>query len=80
VLLLCCSHALAFVVVFVRNLPIYRLACIPPHTVSFRPPISELETLLASRSTCDWVKISEMFLGPVNENFSFTPKHRSEAY
>lgn len=55
-----------------------------PQTINQRPVAyigrSELETLLGSRRTEDWIRISEMFLGPVGEGFSFVPKHRSNAY
>ena len=38
------------------------------------------ETLLASADSRDWVKISEMFLGPAPESWAFTPKHKSNSY
>jgi tRNA-dihydrouridine synthase 3 len=37
------------------------------------------ETLLASNQSSDWVRISEMFLGPAPEGWSFLPKHKSNA-
>jgi tRNA-dihydrouridine synthase 3 len=38
------------------------------------------ETLLSSPDCQDWVKVSEMFLGPAPETWSFVPKHKSNAY
>ena len=55
-----------------------------PQTIFQRPDgyvgRNELETLLGSRSVEDWIRISEMVLGPVPDHFTFTPKHRSNAY
>jgi len=49
-----------------------------------RPPSyvgrNDLETLLSSNQAEDWVKISTMLLGPPPENFTFQPKHKSNAY
>jgi len=39
----------------------------------------ELETLLASDQATDWIKITDMFLGPAPEEWTFTPKHKANA-
>ncbi|KAK9467739.1 hypothetical protein V1512DRAFT_117487 [Lipomyces arxii] len=55
-----------------------------PARLQDRPPLwrgrNDLETLLGSGDYRDWIKISEMFLGPVHESFDFKPKHKSNAY
>ncbi|KAJ1928754.1 tRNA-dihydrouridine synthase 3 [Tieghemiomyces parasiticus] len=66
-----------------RYIPVGLLEVLP-QKMNERPPYfqgrDELETLLASPTVQDWVKISEMFLGPAPESFVFVPKHRSNAY
>jgi tRNA-dihydrouridine synthase 3 len=48
------------------------------------PPLcvgrSELETLLMSPAAEDWLRISELVLGPPPPNFKFEPKHKAAAY
>ncbi|KAF7257148.1 hypothetical protein EG68_05549 [Paragonimus skrjabini miyazakii] len=55
-----------------------------PQQINERPPAyfcrTDLETLMASENCADWIRISEMFLGPVSDDFSFTPKHNANAY
>ena len=55
-----------------------------PQRLHWRPPRfvgrSDLETLLASDSASDWLRIAEMLLGPAPPGFTFAPKHKSNAY
>lgn len=55
-----------------------------PAKLNQRPPVwkgrDELETLLGSTDYKDWIKITEMFLGPASDSFMFQPKHKSNSY
>uniref|UniRef100_A0A0G4G9V8 tRNA-dihydrouridine(47) synthase [NAD(P)(+)] n=1 Tax=Chromera velia CCMP2878 TaxID=1169474 RepID=A0A0G4G9V8_9ALVE len=66
-----------------RYIPVGLLERVPQH-INWRPPPfvgrSDLETKLASPLVKDWIEISEMFLGPIPQGFSFIPKHKSNAY
>lgn len=66
-----------------RYIPIGLLERLPCH-LHWRPPAyagrNDLETLFASSSASDWVRISEMLLGPTPAGFNFAPKHKSNAY
>ncbi|XP_015921599.1 tRNA-dihydrouridine(47) synthase [NAD(P)(+)]-like [Parasteatoda tepidariorum] len=66
-----------------RYIPVGLLERVPQQINERPPPYfgrNDLETLMASPSCTDWVKISEMLLGPVPENFIFLPKHKANAY
>ncbi|CAG9099985.1 unnamed protein product [Plutella xylostella] len=56
----------------------------PPQQINERPPIyfgrDDMETLMASGNCSDWIKISEMLLGPVPDGFNFLPKHKANSY
>jgi tRNA-dihydrouridine synthase 3 len=59
--------------------------CHGPQRLNQRPPPNlcgrnDLETLFMSNNCYDWIKISEMLLGPVPENFHFEPKHKANSY
>lgn len=66
-----------------RYVPVGLLEIIPQR-INWRPPSyygrDDLETLMASDSAADWIRITEMLLGKVPEGFSFAPKHKSNAY
>uniref|UniRef100_A0A8C5LH60 tRNA-dihydrouridine(47) synthase [NAD(P)(+)] n=1 Tax=Jaculus jaculus TaxID=51337 RepID=A0A8C5LH60_JACJA len=55
-----------------------------PQRINERPPYyvgrDYLETLMASQQAADWIRISEMLLGPVPAGFAFLPKHKANAY
>ncbi|XP_006896429.1 PREDICTED: tRNA-dihydrouridine(47) synthase [NAD(P)(+)]-like isoform X1 [Elephantulus edwardii] len=55
-----------------------------PQKINERPPYylgrDYLETLMASQNSGDWVRISEMLLGPVPPTFVFLPKHKANSY
>uniref|UniRef100_A0A6V7QKF5 tRNA-dihydrouridine(47) synthase [NAD(P)(+)] n=1 Tax=Ananas comosus var. bracteatus TaxID=296719 RepID=A0A6V7QKF5_ANACO len=66
-----------------RYIPVGLLDVVPQR-LNWRPPSfygrDDLETLMASDSAADWIRISEMLLGKVPEGFTFAPKHKSNAY
>ena len=66
-----------------RYVPVGIMEHLPPR-LQDRPPAwrgrNELETLLGSDNYLDWIKISEMFLGPAHRDFKFKPKHKSNSY
>jgi tRNA-dihydrouridine synthase 3 len=56
-----------------------------PQRMNQRPPLymcgrNDLETLFLSDESADWIKISEMLLGPVPDGFRFEAKHKSSGY
>lgn len=68
-----------------RYMP-YGILSNPPQRIQQRPETDsylgrdDLETLMTSNKSSDWVKISEMFLGKVPEGFAFLPKHKANSF
>ncbi|XP_028317759.1 tRNA-dihydrouridine(47) synthase [NAD(P)(+)]-like isoform X2 [Gouania willdenowi] len=66
-----------------RYIPVGLLERVP-QKINERPPYymgrNYLESLMASQNVGDWVRISEMLLGPVPKNFNFLPKHKANSY
>jgi len=63
-----------------RYVPIALLERLPQKMGDKAPAFwgrNDLETLMASNAAEDWVKISEMLLGPVPAGFKFLAKHKS---
>lgn len=66
-----------------RYIPVGLLERIPQRINERPPPYygrNDLETLLSSGDCADWIKISEMLLGPVPSGFCFLPKHKANSY
>jgi tRNA-dihydrouridine synthase len=66
-----------------RYVPVGLLERLPPKINERPPPFrgrSDAETMLASENYDDWIRISEMYLGPAERNFRFQPKHKSNSY
>ncbi|SMN22689.1 similar to Saccharomyces cerevisiae YLR401C DUS3 Dihydrouridine synthase, member of a widespread family of conserved proteins including Smm1p, Dus1p, and Dus4p [Maudiozyma saulgeensis] len=55
-----------------------------PVKLNERPPNwigrDSMETLLGSTNSNDWIKLSELFFGPAEDHFIYTPKHKSNSY
>lgn len=67
-----------------RYMPVGMLEVVPQQ-MNQRPPKNlcgrnDLETLMLSSNCQDWIKISEILLGPVPDGFRFEPKHKANAF
>ena len=66
-----------------RYIPVGLLEVLP-QKLNERPPNyfgrSDLETLMASTDCKDWIKLTEMLLGPVPDGYFFIPKHKANSF
>ncbi len=67
-----------------RYVPVGMLEVLPQQ-MNQRPPNnlcgrSDLETIMLSKSCADWIKLSQMLLGPVPDDFRFEPKHKANSF
>ena len=66
-----------------RYIPVGVLEVLP-QKINERPPYyhgrDELETLMCSDNCQDWVKLSEVLLGKVPDDYNFLPKHAANSY
>lgn len=68
-----------------RYVPVGILEGGVPQKINMRPPPimvgrNDLETKMLSPHSHDWIKLSEMLLGPVPEGFRFEPKHKARSH
>ncbi|KAL1930976.1 hypothetical protein VTP01DRAFT_10113 [Rhizomucor pusillus] len=66
-----------------RYIPVGVLEVLPQKINERAPPFTgrdELESLMASPSASDWVKLSERLLGPAPDDFKFIPKHKANSF
>jgi len=65
-----------------RYVPVGLLEVVP-QKINDRPPAfvgrNDLETLMSSSDVSDWIKLSDMILGPAPEAFRFDPKHKANS-
>lgn len=69
--------------IYTRYVPVGLIEVLPQR-MNDRPPQfigrNDLESLMASPDPKDWVRLSEMLLGPVPSDFHFEAKHKSNSY
>lgn len=66
-----------------RYIPVKLLDIVPCQLIWKSPSFigrGDTETMLSSPYPSDWVKMSEMFLGPCPKNYKFEAKHRATSY
>lgn len=82
-LILCRRFLLEWLSYLCRYIPVGLLEVVPQR-IHWRAPYyagrNELETLLGSQQPADWIKISEILLGPAPAGFVFKAKHKSNAH